>query len=135
MTAVFGVVGIALSSLGITNYFMTFLGWLGTAIPPVAGVVIVDYFLIKKGKYQYGEGVKHHFCNVLALIAWIAGAAVGFTVTWGIAAINAIVTTGLVYLILSLIFKGSDKIYIGKDYVEDELGNIWPEGKVPTKAE
>lgn len=135
MTAIFGVVGIALSSLGITNYFMTFLGWLGTAIPPVAGVVIVDYFLIKKGKYQYGEGVKHHFCNVLALIAWIAGAAVGFTVTWGIAAINAIVTTGLVYLILSLIFKGSDKIYIGKDYVEDELGNIWPEGKVPTKAE
>ena len=135
LTAIFGVVGIALSSLGITDYFMTFLGWLGTAIPPVAGIVIADYFFIKKGNYQYGEGVKHHFCNVLALIAWIAGAAVGFTVTWGIAAINAIVTTGIVYLVLSLIFKGSDKIYIGKDYVEDELGNVWPEDKLPVKAE
>lgn len=67
------MVGIVLSSLGITNYFLTFLGYLGTAIPPVAGIVIVDYFIIRKGEYHYGEGVKHHFCNVLALIAWIAG--------------------------------------------------------------
>lgn len=134
LTAIFGVVGIVLSSLGITDYFLTFLGWLGTAIPPVAGIVIVDFFLIRKGNYNYGEGVKHHFCNVLALIAWACGVLVGFTVTWGIAAINAIVTTGVVYLILSLIFKGSDKIYIGPDYVEDELGNIFPEGKISTKA-
>lgn len=127
LTAIFGIVGIVLSTLGITNYFMTFLGWLGTAIPPVAGIVIVDYYLVKKGKYKYGEGTKHHFCNVLALIAWIAGAAVGFTVTWGIAAINAIVTTGIVYLVLSIIFKNSEKIYIGKNFVEDELGNMYPE--------
>lgn len=127
LTAVFGVVGIALSSLGITEYFLTFLGWLGTAIPPVAGIVIVDYFIIKKGDYHYGEGTRHHFCNILALIAWVAGAIVGFTVTWGIAAINAIVTTGVVYLILSLILKGNPNIYIGKDFIEDELGNIYPE--------
>lgn len=134
LTAIFGVIGIALSSLGITDYFLTFLGWLGTAIPPVAGIVIVDFFLIRKGDYHYGEGVKHHFCNVLALIAWICGAFVGFTVHWGIAAINAIVTTGLVYLILSLVFKGSDKIYIGSDFIEDELGNIFPVGKTSAKT-
>ena len=126
LTGIFGVVGIVLSSLGITNYFLTFLGYLGTAIPPVAGIVIVDYFIIRKGEYHYGEGVKHHFCNVLALVAWIAGAVVGFTVHWGIAAINAIVTTAVVYLVLSLIFKNSDKIYIGPDYVEDEVGSISP---------
>lgn len=127
LTAVFGIVGIILSSLGITDYFLTFLGWLGTAIPPVAGIVIVDYFIIKKGDYKYGEGVSHHFCNILALIAWIAGAVVGFTVVWGIAAINAIVTAGVVYLILSIFFKGNDKIYIGGNFIEDELGNIYPE--------
>lgn len=126
LTGIFGVVGIVLSSLGITNYFLTFLGYLGTAIPPVAGIVIVDYFIIRKGEYHYGEGVKHHFCNVLALIAWIAGGAVGFTVHWGIAAINSIVTTAVVYLVLSLIFKNSDKIYVGPDYVEDEVGSISP---------
>ena len=114
---------------------MTFLGWLGTAIPPVAGIVIVDYFIIKKGDYSYGEGTKHHFCNILALIAWVAGAAVGFTVTWGIAAINAIVTTGIVYLVLSIAFKGSDKIYVGGNFVEDELGNIYPEKTAPAKSE
>lgn len=133
LTAIFGVVGIVLSTLGITAYFMTFLGWLGTAIPPVAGIVIVDYFIIKKGEYHYGEGTRHHFCNIVALIAWIAGAAVGFTVTWGIAAINSIVVTGVVYLVLSLAFKGSDKIYIGGDFVEDELGNIYPEKSAPAK--
>ena len=135
LTGIFGVVGIVLSSLGITDYFMTFLGWLGTAIPPVAGIVIVDYFIIKKGNYSYGEGTKHHFCNILALIAWVAGAAVGFTVTWGIAAINAIVTTGIVYLVLSIAFKGSDKIYVGGDFIEDELGNIYPEKTAPAKSE
>lgn len=134
LTAIFGVVGIVLSSLGITDYFLTFLGWLGTAIPPVAGIVIVDYFIIRKGDYHYGEGTRHHFCNILALIAWVAGAVVGFTVHWGIAAINAIVTTGLIYLVLSLIFKGSDKIYIGGDFIEDELGNIYPEKKIQEKA-
>ncbi len=69
---------------------------------------------------------KEKGCNVLALVAWIAGAVVGFTVHWGIAAINAIVTTAVVYLVLSLIFKNSDKIYIGPDYVEDEVGSISP---------
>ena len=69
----------------------------------------------------------------MALIAWVAGAAVGFTVTWGIAAINSIVVTGVVYLVLSLAFKGSDRIYIGGDFVEDELGNIYPEKSVPAK--
>ena len=43
-----------------------------------------------------------------------------------IAAINSIVTTAVVYLVLSLIFKNSDKIYIGPDYVEDEVGSISP---------
>lgn len=129
LTAIFGVVGIALSSLGITNYFMTFLGWLGTAIPPVAGIVIVDYFIIKKGNYNYGEGTKHHFCNILGIIAWVAGAAVGFTVKWGIAAINSIVVTAVVYLVLSLILKNSKAIYLGPDYVEDELGNVAPAKK------
>lgn len=133
LTGIFGIVGIALSSLGITDYFLTFLGWLGTAIPPVAGVVIVDYFIIKKGDYHYGEGTRHHFCNVLALIAWAVGAVVGFKVSWGIAAINAIVTTGLVYLILSVALRDNDKIYIGGYFVEDELGNIYPEDKT-TKA-
>lgn len=129
LTAIFGVVGIVLSSLGITAYFLTFLGWLGTAIPPVAGIVIVDYFIIKRGKYHYGEGVRHHFCNVVALLAWLVGAVVGFTVTWGIAAINAIVTTGIIYLVLSLILKDNQHIYIGGDFVEDELGNIFPDKK------
>ena len=53
----------------------------------------------------------------------------GFTVTWGIAAINSIVVTGVIYLLLSLIFKGNDNIYIGGDFIEDELGNIFPEKK------
>ena len=33
-------------------------------------------------------------------------------------------TTAMFYLVLSLVFKNSDKIYIGSDYVEDEVGSI-----------
>lgn len=66
---------------------------------------------------------------MVALLAWLVGAVVGFTVTWGIAAINAIVTTGIIYLVLSLILKDNQHIYIGGDFVEDELGNIFPDKK------
>ena len=132
MTLVVGAVAVI---AGAMDYFTTFLSILAVGISPVAGVVIADYFFVKKGKYQYGEGTKHYFCNLLALIAWVAGSVVGFVITWGVAAINSIVVAFVVYLVLSIIFRSNpEKACVGGVYVEDEFGAIYKEGTVKAQG-
>ena len=131
MTLVVGAVAVIAGAMGLMDYFTTFLSILAVGISPVAGVVIADYFFVKKGKYQYGEGTKHYFCNLLALIAWVAGSVVGFVITWGVAAINSIVVAFVVYLVLSIIFRSNpEKACVGGVYVEDEFCAIYKEGTV-----
>ena len=45
-----GIVGTFLSVIGIINYFTGFLTLLGVAIPPVAGVMVVDYYILRRGR-------------------------------------------------------------------------------------
>lgn len=131
MTLVVGAIAVIAGAMGLMDYFTSFLSILAVGISPVAGVVIADYFFIKKGRYQYGEGTKHYFCNLLALIAWVAGSVVGFAVTWGVAAINSIAVAFAVYLVLSVIFKAHpEKVCVGGVYVEDEFGAISKEQPV-----
>ncbi len=103
--------------------FVTFLIVLGTVIPPVAGVVIADYFILHKSKYQFGTGTRYGFLSIPAIIAWIAGGAVGFTVSWGITSINALVVSAVVYLIVNSFFKKDpNKKFIFGFCVENEYG-------------
>ena len=41
-----GAVGTGLAMLGITDHFIEFLEWLGVIVPPIAGIYLVDYFLL-----------------------------------------------------------------------------------------
>ncbi len=45
-----GIVGTFLSVIGIINYFTSFLTLLGVAIPPVAGIMVVDYLILKRNR-------------------------------------------------------------------------------------
>lgn len=122
---VFGIIATFAGAMGIVNYFTSWLGLLGTAIPPVAGILIVDYFFVKKKDYHFGAGVKHYFCSTPALISWIAGCTVGFTVTGGIAAINSMVVAAVVHIVLSACLKNdSGKMYFGGLFEESERGEL-----------
>ena len=106
------------------DLFTAWLSLLGTGIPPVAGILILDYFVIKKQKYEFGEGVKHRFCSVPAVVAWAAACIVGYSVPWGISAVNSMVVAGIVYIALHAVLKNSDKLYIGGTYAEDRRGAL-----------
>lgn len=94
-----GIVGTLLAVLGITNYFNNFLNILSVGIPPVAGVVIMDYFVINKANpatWKPTEGV-----NLAGLLAWLAGSAVALAFpSFLIPSVNAIVIGCVLYLIL-----------------------------------
>ena len=98
-----GVVGTLLAVGGITNYFNNFLNILAVFIPPIVGVVAMDYFVLKKGDpaaWSEKPGI-----NWAGVISWVAGSAVALLLPQLlIPTVNAIVIACVLYLILYPLF-------------------------------
>lgn len=106
-TAIAGGIGTLLAVFGILNYFVPFLLILTAGITPIAGVMIADYWIRKKGNkenWKPSKGIRW-----TAIVAWLAGGVVGYFVKWGISAINAIIVAMVLYIILDLIFGSKQK--------------------------
>lgn len=100
ITLIIGIVGSVLGGLGVANYFTGWLSILGIGVPPMAGIIVADYFLIRKQNYRFKDEKQLPSWNVNAIVAWIIGGIVGFTISWGIASINSIIVAMIAYLIL-----------------------------------
>ncbi|WP_225749598.1 cytosine permease [Paraeggerthella sp. Marseille-Q4926] len=102
-----GIVGTALSVIGIINYFTDFLVLLGVAIPPVAGIMVIDYFVLRRSRKTLDESrakgqlpAKVENWNPIAIVCWIAGFAVGeitSIMAIGISGLNSLVLAGVLY--------------------------------------
>lgn len=66
-----GIAGTALAMIGITEYFIGFLEWLGVIVPPVAGIYLTDYFILKQKNYSMTLRKKLPDYDHAALVAWI----------------------------------------------------------------
>ena len=49
-TMIAGIVGLVAAAAGIMDYFTTFLTFLSAMVPALAGIMIADYFFIRKGR-------------------------------------------------------------------------------------
>jgi cytosine permease len=107
LTVVLGVVGILFSVLGILDHILGLLLILGVTVPPIGGIFIADYFLLKRDREALASTRASlklpAFCeavNPAGLLAWLAGFLAGYFVNWGIAALNSIVVAGVLYFVL-----------------------------------
>lgn len=106
-TWVIGVIGTILSMVGILNYFVGFLTLLGVAVPPVAGIIVVDYYLLKRNRKVLDETrIKEELpkeCekwNPITMLTWVVAFLVGYFVTdFGIPAINSLLTAAILYYV------------------------------------
>src|SRR5699024_7014479 len=77
---------------------MDFLNMTFFLYPAIAGVMMIDFFLIRNQSWQDNEG-----WNWMATIAMVAGIIVGYisqyVVVFGIPAVQSLLVTGLVYYI------------------------------------
>ena len=104
---VLGVIGSVLSALGIANNFQAFLIALGVIFPPIAAIMIADYFVLRTWRRELDEsrargelpGEVPEWVPA-GLVAWIVGYLVGEFVTFGVASVNALVVTFVVYVVL-----------------------------------
>jgi cytosine permease len=104
LTLIVGAIGTLLSALGILGHFEGFLTILGVAFPPVAAIVVIDYYVLKTHRRAL-EASRHTsglpaWCpnwNAAGWVAWIVSALVGYYVHWGIASVNSLVVAAIVY--------------------------------------
>lgn len=79
-----GILGLLTFPWILLNFFLTYLPMIGAILAPVAAIMIVDYYIIRKrrldvvgvfdpnGPYTYWKGI-----NPASFIAWLIGAAAG----------------------------------------------------------
>lgn len=116
LTVILGIIGIAFSILGILNHIVSFLLILGITVPPIGGIIIVDYFLLRRDRDALAATrsclklpVSCETVNPAALAAWVAGFLVGNFVHGGIAALNSIVAAGVSYFLVMRLLAALSK--------------------------
>ncbi len=101
-----GIIGTAAAFLKILDHFLSFLFYLSIVFVPVASVVIIDALLVRPRDYFGAADPVPRALEPAALVAWAAGAtfAVLGSMGWirlsGIAALDAMFISGLLYLLL-----------------------------------
>ena len=107
LIVVLGALGTLAAFLNILDSFLTFLFYLAIVFAPVAGVIAVDYTLLRRSAYHEERIVRERAVIPRALLAWLAGALVallgaeGIVTVSGIAALDAIVVAAVVHFALS----------------------------------
>lgn len=117
ITLIVGISATIIGALGLSDLFTGWLNILGIGLPPMAGIIVADYFIIRKQHYEFKKGTKYCRWNLLAFGSWLIAGLVGYVVKWGIASINSLVVGFVVYIALSKIFFGKDTGKMG-EYVE-----------------
>ncbi|MFI6900304.1 purine-cytosine permease family protein [Nonomuraea sp. NPDC050394] len=106
VTIILGVVGTTLAALGIADHLVDFLILLGVAIPPIAGIMVAEYYVVRRWSSLLEESratgsVPTSAPNWVpaALVIWVAAAAIGKYLEWGIPALNALLAAFVLYVV------------------------------------
>lgn len=103
VTLISGAIGTILAVLGIMNQFEGFITWLGAAFAPMSGVMLSDYWLLRKGKAENwapSEGFAWY-----GIVSWLAGFVLNIFVTDGLVLVQSIALSGLLYYVLCKALK------------------------------
>lgn len=107
VTVIVGALGTLLSAAGILQKFVGFLTVLGVTIPPIAGIMVVDYFVLRRFRRELDESRTQgalpgavEALNPMTLISWAVASYVGYAVHWGIPALNSLIVSGVLYYVL-----------------------------------
>lgn len=106
MTLLLGAAGTLISMTGILEQFTRILRMLGVLFPPVAGIMLTDYYILRTHRELLDTTRKEWTLPLpeqsvatgnVAVVSWIAGSAAGFFIKWGIATLNSLLIAALVY--------------------------------------
>ncbi|GAA2104425.1 cytosine permease [Brevibacterium salitolerans] len=106
VTLVVGVLGSVLGAAGILDHFTGFLNALGVLLPPVAAIMVAEYFVVRRWRAEIDLA---HTERILpetqpnwvpaTLVIWVISSGIGFFVTWGIPAISSLIVAFALYVV------------------------------------
>jgi len=102
MSMVNGVIG-TLCAVWLYNNFVGWLTFLSTAIPPIGGVIIADYFMHKKRYQSLANGSKRKI-NWISLVAVAVGIICAKYLP-GVVPINSVLGSAMSYIIMTLLAR------------------------------
>ncbi len=103
VTLISGFLGTVLAVVGFMDWFETFINWLGAVFSPMAGVMLADYWILRKGNPE--RWAPRDGFDWLGVIACAAGFVLNLFVTQGLVLVQSIVFSGAVYLVLHHFFR------------------------------
>lgn len=108
LTIGLGVLGVVAALMNFLDSFISFLFYLSVIFIPVAGVLIIDAFLIRPSAYCIETLDANSTFNLKGFVAWAVGAVVAVLASDGligtltdIAAVDAVLVSGLIYVVLA----------------------------------
>lgn len=106
VTLALGVVGSVLAAGGILDSFIGFLSLLGVAFPPIAGIMVAEYFVVKQWRPDLERSRAAGTLPETAptwvpatLVIWVVAALIGQFATWGLPSINSLVAAFVLYVV------------------------------------
>ncbi|WP_238149394.1 cytosine permease [Arsenophonus endosymbiont of Aleurodicus floccissimus] len=119
LTLIAGSIGTFFTVIGILDNFVGFLIIAGVIFPPIAGIMLTDYYILrtnrdlldstrKNGKLPNNAATP--WINYPSLIAWALGSIAGMTITMGIPLVNSIFISAVIYFCLSILKNFFNKI-------------------------
>jgi cytosine permease len=109
-TIIAGVLGCGLAAMGIMDKFMGFLMILTITVPPVAGVLISDYFVSKNFKPDTIQAF-----NWKGILAWVLGVSVMLVMDNPIKNVLGIVVSLVSYWLFSVLVKEKNEEQLKKE--------------------
>lgn len=88
----------------ISSLFV-FLEALGKIVPPLAGIILADFYIVNKGKYEDLDKANLSNWNLTPWIIWLVVVIIVFAIDWGLAALNGIILALILYPIMTKIFQ------------------------------
>ncbi|MBC7094447.1 cytosine permease [Thermococcus sp.] len=111
-----GIIGTILAVFRLYEYYTEFLTLLTSTIPQLAGVMITDYYILKRAKfYSYGNVRKLREINPSAVLAWLVGVIIAQLFTYDILPGKDVIPVSLIGMgITAFLYYALVKIFESK---------------------
>lgn len=109
LTLIIGLISTAIAAAGLYKYFVNFLSLLGVFITPIGGILIADYYICNRSKYDEPESSCVKGVKWDAVISWAIASLVGMTMTakpvgFGLfGAVGDIISVPIVCIVIAMI--------------------------------
>ena len=82
------------------GFLFRFLNILGTVVPPLSGIILSDYFLVHKGRYEEYDKASFRKWNPVPWITWGGSIAAVYIIPFGLPSLNGIILGAAIYTAL-----------------------------------